>query len=171
MPHPAALPLRLGHPRPLVDAIPPEHQWTARDPDLPPALQDLGEALVALSADRLARIELPDSLRAAIDEARRIHKFGALRRQLQYIGKLMRSVDVERHHGVAAEGHGAWVRDRLHAETLAVAERAGLKLGKAQAPVRVAVTGRTVGPPLFEALEVLGAETVLGRLRAARARL
>ena len=73
--------------------------------------------------------------------------------------------------GVAAEGHGAWVRDRLHAETLAVAERAGLKLGKAQAPVRVAVTGRTVGPPLFEALEVLGAETVLGRLRAARARL
>ena len=52
-----------------------------------------------------------------------------------------------------------------------MAERAGLKLGKAQAPVRVAVTGRTVGPPLFEALEVLGAETVLGRLRAARARL
>lgn len=73
--------------------------------------------------------------------------------------------------GVAAEGDGAWVRDRLHAETLAVAERAGLKLGKAQAPVRVAVTGRTVGPPLFEALEVLGSETVLGRLRAARARL
>ncbi|MEU5552715.1 glutamate--tRNA ligase [Micromonospora sp. NPDC047793] len=47
----------------------------------------------------------------------------------------------------------------------------GLKLGKAQAPVRVAVTGRTVGLPLFESLEVLGAERTLTRLRAARARL
>ena len=44
----------------------------------------------------------------------------------------------------------------------------GLKLGKAQAPVRVAVTGRTVGPPLFESLEVLGRERTLDRLRAAR---
>ena len=48
---------------------------------------------------------------------------------------------------------------------------AGLKLGKAQAPVRVAVTGRTVGPPLFESLEALGRERTLARLRAARARL
>jgi glutamyl-tRNA synthetase len=42
-----------------------------------------------------------------------------------------------------------------------------LKLGKAQAPVRVAVTGRTVGPPLFESLEVLGVDVSLGRMRAA----
>ena len=47
----------------------------------------------------------------------------------------------------------------------------GLKLGKTQAPVRVAVTGRTVGPPLFESLEVLGRERTLSRLRAAIARL
>jgi glutamyl-tRNA synthetase len=47
----------------------------------------------------------------------------------------------------------------------------GLKLGKAQAPVRVAVTGRTVGLPLFESLEVLGQERTLLRLRAARERL
>jgi glutamyl-tRNA synthetase len=46
-----------------------------------------------------------------------------------------------------------------------------LKLGKAQAPVRVAVTGRTVGPPLFESLEVLGSDETLRRLRAARADL
>src|SRR5256885_626483 len=46
------------------------------------------------------------------------------------------------------------------------AER-GLKLGKAQAPVRVAVTGRTVGLPLFESLEVLGRERTLARLEAA----
>ena len=47
----------------------------------------------------------------------------------------------------------------------------GLKLGKAQAPVRVAVTGRTVGPPLFEALEILGRNKVLERLVVASERL
>jgi glutamyl-tRNA synthetase len=45
------------------------------------------------------------------------------------------------------------------------------KLGKAQAPVRVAVTGRTVGPPLFESLEVMGRDETLRRLRSALARL
>jgi glutamyl-tRNA synthetase len=45
-----------------------------------------------------------------------------------------------------------------------VGEKHGLKKGKAQAPIRVAVTGRTVGPPLFEALEVLGREEVIRRL-------
>ncbi len=52
-----------------------------------------------------------------------------------------------------------------------LAGRLGTKLGKAQAPVRVAVTGRTVGLPLFESLEVLGRERTLERIRAARARL
>ncbi|RCV54051.1 glutamate--tRNA ligase [Marinitenerispora sediminis] len=47
----------------------------------------------------------------------------------------------------------------------------GLKLGKAQAPVRVAVTGRTVGLPLFESLELLGRDRVLDRLRDALAKL
>ncbi len=46
----------------------------------------------------------------------------------------------------------------------AVGEKHGLKKGKAQAPIRVAVTGRTIGPPLFEALEVLGREEVVRRL-------
>ena len=46
-----------------------------------------------------------------------------------------------------------------------------LKLGKAQAPVRVAVSGRTVGPPLFEAIEVLGRDETLRRLRKAEAAL
>lgn len=47
----------------------------------------------------------------------------------------------------------------------------GLKLGKAQAPVRVAVTGRTVGLPLFESIEVLGRSRTQDRLRAALSRL
>jgi ribosome-associated protein len=57
------------------------------------ALQALGEALVALRAEQLARIELPERLRDAVMEARRISGFEARRRQLQYIGKLMRSVE------------------------------------------------------------------------------
>ena len=44
-------------------------------------------------------------------------------------------------------------------------------LGKAQAPIRVAATGRTVGLPLFESLEVLDRERVLARIDAALARL
>jgi glutamyl-tRNA synthetase len=65
-----------------------------------------------------------------------------------------------------------WEAETLK-ETLRVLgeERFELKLGKAQAPVRVAVTGRTVGPPLFEGLVLLGRDETLRRLRAARTRL
>ena len=67
----------------------------------------------------------------------------------------------------AYEGQGAeWTSAALHAATLDVAESVGRKLGKAQAPIRIAVTGRRVGPPLFESLEVLGPERTLARLRA-----
>ena len=41
-----------------------------------------------------------------------------------------------------------------------------MKLGKAQAPVRVAVTGRSFGPTLFESLELLGRDRTLARLKA-----
>ncbi len=64
-----------------------------------------------------------------------------------------------------------WEADELRARLEAIGTGYGLKLGKTQAPVRVAVTGRTVGLPLFEALEVLGRERTLLRLRAARERL
>jgi glutamyl-tRNA synthetase len=50
-------------------------------------------------------------------------------------------------------------------------EQHGLKLGKAQAPVRVAVTGRTVACPSFESLEVLGKDRTLARIHAALAKL
>jgi glutamyl-tRNA synthetase len=64
-----------------------------------------------------------------------------------------------------------WGADALHASLLAIGEANGLKLGKAQAPIRVAVTGRTVGPPLFESLEVLGRDEALRRMRVALAEL
>jgi glutamyl-tRNA synthetase len=59
-----------------------------------------------------------------------------------------------------------WSAPVLHEVTLALAESVGRKLGKAQAPIRVAVTGRKVGPPLFESMEVLGRETVRQRVSA-----
>ena len=59
------------------------------------ALQALGAELVALGEEQLTRIELPERLRDAVMEARRITGFEAKRRQLQYIGKLMRSVEAE----------------------------------------------------------------------------
>jgi len=58
-----------------------------------------------------------------------------------------------------------WAAEALHAATLAVAEAAGRTLRKAQAPIRVALTGRTVGPPLFESMEILGRAEVVRRLR------
>lgn len=61
--------------------------------------------------------------------------------------------------------------ESLKGAVLAAGEEHGLKLGKAQAPVRVAVTGRTVGLPLFESLEVLGRERTLARVDAALAKL
>ena len=57
-----------------------------------------------------------------------------------------------------------WQAATLKDTLEAVGERHGLKKGKAQAPIRVAITGRTVGPPLFEALEVLGRDEVIRRL-------
>ncbi len=71
----------------------------------------------------------------------------------------------------AAYASSAWTSEVLMASLRTVGEALGLSLRKAQAPVRVAVTGRSVGPPLFESLEVLGRERSLARLRAARARL
>lgn len=58
-------------------------------------LQNLGAELVEISADRLASLALPESLLDAVLEARRVTKFEARRRQMQYIGKLMRHVDPE----------------------------------------------------------------------------
>lgn len=59
------------------------------------ALQELGKRLVGVSNDRLKKLDIPEILADAVREAKRISSFGALRRQMQYIGKLMRDVDIE----------------------------------------------------------------------------
>ena len=60
--------------------------------------------------------------------------------------------------------------DALKAVVEAVGEKHSLKLGKLQAPLRVAVTGRSVGPPLFEPIAMLGREATLKRIDAALAK-
>ncbi|WP_433302249.1 glutamate--tRNA ligase [Actinoplanes sp. CA-030573] len=71
----------------------------------------------------------------------------------------------------AFEALEVWAAEPLKAALEQVGLARELKLGKTQAPVRVAVTGRSVGLPLFESIEVLGRERTLSRLRAARAAL
>lgn len=56
-------------------------------------LQALGLALSELSAERFAAIDMPEALRSAIAEFRRTKSHEGRRRQLQYVGKLMRSAD------------------------------------------------------------------------------
>ena len=58
-------------------------------------LQGLGERLVALDSARLDELALPERLADAIAEARSITRHEARRRQLQFIGKLMRDIDPE----------------------------------------------------------------------------
>lgn len=96
------------------------------------ALQDLGALLVELPAAQFKRMDLPDELRAAVNACRKITQNGALRRQKQFIGKLMRSLDaapiqaqLDAFQGVnAAETarlhHAERWRDRLLAESEAL---------------------------------------------------
>ncbi len=78
------------------------------------ALQNLGRDLLTLRADLLERLQLPEKLADALEEARRITNFEGKRRQMQYVGKLMRKLDeatvqaaqdalAEQHSGSAAE--------------------------------------------------------------------
>ena len=59
------------------------------------ALQALGEQLIGLGDDQFDGLDLPERLRDAIHDARRMKSREALRRQKQYIGKLMRDVDAQ----------------------------------------------------------------------------
>ena len=59
------------------------------------ALRDLGAELIKLSGNDLAKIPLPDQLADALAEAGRLKSHGALKRQQQYIGKIIRDIDPE----------------------------------------------------------------------------
>ena len=81
------------------------------------------------------------------------------------------AVAVLREAVVAYEALGEWNHEALKSTLETIGNAHELKLGKAQAPVRLAVSGRSVGPPLFEALEVLGRDETLSRMRNAEATL
>ncbi len=82
------------------------------------ALQALGERLVALAPDKLARMPIDEPLRDAVQQAQRITSHEGRRRQLQYIGRLMREADAQaiadafaaddaRHRGMVGAMHAA----------------------------------------------------------------
>lgn len=97
-------------------------------------LQHIGERIAVLGDDKLAELDLPERLLDAIRDLRRIHKHGAQRRQMQYIGKLMREVEpapivakLDAWDGVSVQ-HAAWLhriehwRERLLEEHDALTE-------------------------------------------------
>jgi len=59
------------------------------------ALQDLGKELFELSRDQLKKMDLPEKLLDALLEAKRLTSREGIRRQMQYIGKVMRDVETE----------------------------------------------------------------------------
>ncbi|MDT8364745.1 MAG: ribosome biogenesis factor YjgA [Nitrosomonas sp.] len=98
------------------------------------ALQALGEQLVRLDPEQLRQLGLPDSLLEALLEARHINKYGARRRQMQFIGKWMRAIDPlpvqEKLDGWqrSSVSHTAWLhriekwRERLLSDETALTE-------------------------------------------------
>lgn len=74
------------------------------------ALQRLGERLVELPDNVLAGLPLPDELREAIAHARTLTSHGALRRQRQFIGRLMREIDAQPISRAVAQ----WENGRRH---------------------------------------------------------
>ena len=76
-------------------------------------LQSLGEALVELPLDRIEALPLPESLVGAIRELRRTRSHEGRRRQVQFIGKLMRTVDAEPIRQAVAEMQLGRAQDSL----------------------------------------------------------
>ena len=146
-------------------------------------LQALGVALTRLSDSQLQSIEIPEHLRAALLEAKRIKSHEAKRRQMQYIGRLMRDVDPApiRSRLAEVEGHSAqatarhrrlenW-RERLLADdealTAFAAEHPGADLQTLRAAIRNARKEQKEGKPprahreLFRILKDIESSTAL----------
>jgi ribosome-associated protein len=85
----AGLSAASGEPGAWVDTGPSKTKLKQQSHDL----QALGNAVSQLSAERFAAIEMPEILRDAITEFRRTRSFEGRRRQMQYVGKLMRHAD------------------------------------------------------------------------------
>src|SRR5829696_1686677 len=146
-----------------IRAMPADEFVAASEPWLEPHWdRSVYRAIAPLVQERVKVLsEIPDYVdflfdEPVVEEAARARAMGP-----EWAGPLLDQV---------MEGFGAvdWRPAVLKATVEQVGERFGVKPGKAQAPVRVAVTGRSVGPPLYESLELLGRERTLARLRSAR---
>ena len=67
----------------------------------------------------------------------------------------------------ALEGVGEWSESSLEHLLTAECEKRGAKLGAVAQPLRVAVTGSTVSPPIFDTLAMLGRDRTVRRIRRA----
>ncbi|HEY5017739.1 MAG TPA: glutamate--tRNA ligase [Streptosporangiaceae bacterium] len=139
---------------------PPAASWRddQYDPDVFAELAPLAQTRVSVLAEITAMVDFAFLDDPVIDEP------SWAKAMKQPAAEIL--ADVQEAYDVAP-----WQADELRARLEEIAVRYGLSLGKAQAPVRVAVTGRTVGLPLFESLQVLGRDRTLLRLQAARERL
>ncbi|MEO6410357.1 MAG: ribosome biogenesis factor YjgA [Burkholderiaceae bacterium] len=107
-PDPALEPMNVHSPAPGL-----ERPSKTRRKQASHALQDLGEAVIALPDERLRELDLPESLLDAILQHRHTKTFEGQRRQMQYIGKLMRRIDPEPIRQAVADMQLGRARDSL----------------------------------------------------------
>jgi glutamyl-tRNA synthetase len=139
---------------------PPAAPWPAErfDPDVFAQLAPLAQTRIALLSEITTMVDFAFLAEPAVDEAS--------------WAKAMREPAADLLAEVAAAYEVAgWQPDALRERLETIGASFGLSLGKAQAPVRVAVTGRTVGLPLFESMTVLGRAETLRRIESARERV
>ena len=89
----------------------------------------------------------------------------------KYAGRQHAAADALSRVISAADGLDPWTHETIEAAVRPLAEELGVKAGDLFGLVRVAVTGKTATPPLFETMEILGRQTTLQRLRVAIERL
>ncbi len=129
-------------------------------PDADPALVAAGAPLVQERIQTL--VEGADMLRFLVDADIEVDETAAAK-QLGDAGQAVLRVAIPALESLTS-WHTASIEQALRD---ALVEGLGLKPRNAYGPIRVAVTGRTVSPPLFESLELLGRDRSLSRLRAA----
>jgi glutamyl-tRNA synthetase len=133
---------------------------------VPDAAHELLRSAIPLVQTRLARLtEAPDLLRFLFvaEESFEVDPAAAAKTLL---GETLGSLDAARAALVALP---TWTAAEIEAALrAALVDGLGLKPKHAFGPLRVAVTGRTVSPPLFESMELLGRDVTLGRLDRAR---
>lgn len=138
----------------------PDVPWPAERyrPELFRAMAPLVQTRVAVMAEVVAMVDFLFLADAPIDDAAFAKAFSA-------DFAVATLTDIATSFETAS-----WTADDIKVAVEAVGERHGVKLGKLQGPLRIAITGRSVGPPLFEPIELLGRDETLRRIHSALSR-